>query len=99
MSADRRTHDGTGLEGPRHLPGGGRGDGRPRAGHPRALLAEIEGAGEEGATADEIARWLGMSPLSVRPRCTELARTGAIRDSGRRRRNEQGNRQIVWVAG
>ena len=61
------------------------------------VLAEIEGAGEEGATADEIARWLGLSPLSVRPRCTELAHAGAIRDSGRRRRNEQGNRQIVWV--
>lgn len=51
-----------------------------------------------GLTADEVAGRLGMSILSIRPRCTELSRLGKIRDSGHRRTNASGKRAIVWMA-
>jgi predicted ArsR family transcriptional regulator len=51
-----------------------------------------------GLTADEVAGRLGLSILSIRPRCTELSRLGKIRDSGDRRRNVSGKRAIVWMA-
>lgn len=40
---------------------------------------------------------LGLSILSVRPRITELARDGKVRDSGDRRHNASGKRAIVWA--
>ena len=51
-----------------------------------------------GMTADEAAGRLGPSILSIRPRCTELARLGKLRDSGKRRANGSGRSAIVWVA-
>ena len=33
---------------------------------------------------------------SIRPRCSELARMGLIRDSGRRAKGEGGSNAIVW---
>lgn len=51
-----------------------------------------------GLTADEVAGRLGLSILSVRPRITELARDGKVRDSGARRNNASGKRAIVWMA-
>lgn len=51
-------------------------------------------------TPDEIAELLGESPLSIRPRFTELKRVGAIVDTGDRRINKSGNTAKVWrVAG
>lgn len=50
-----------------------------------------------GLTADEVAGRLGLSILSVRPRITELARDGKVRDSGDRRHNASGKRAIVWA--
>ena len=50
-----------------------------------------------GLTADEVAGRLGLSILTVRPRITELARDGKVRDSGDRRRNVSGKRAIVWT--
>jgi predicted transcriptional regulator len=49
-----------------------------------------------GLTADEVAGRLGVSILSIRPRITELARLGKVRDSGLRRHNASGKRAIVW---
>ena len=49
-----------------------------------------------GATADEIARDLNLSVLSVRPRVSELNRTGKIRQTGTRRKNESGMTATVW---
>lgn len=49
-----------------------------------------------GLTADEVAGKLGMSILSIRPRITELARAGKVRDSGDRRTNASGRKAIVW---
>jgi hypothetical protein len=48
-------------------------------------------------TADEAGAILGISPFSCRPRCTELAEQGLIRDSGHRRLNASGVSAIVWV--
>lgn len=50
-----------------------------------------------GMTADECAGRLGLSILSVRPRVTELARLGRLRDSGARRANGSGRSAIVWT--
>ena len=48
------------------------------------------------STADEVAELMSQSVLAVRPRITELRRTGQIRDSGVRRKNNSGRRAIVW---
>jgi predicted ArsR family transcriptional regulator len=50
-----------------------------------------------GLTADEVAGRLGLSILSIRPRLTELARLGKVRDGGGRRKNKSGRKAIVWV--
>jgi predicted ArsR family transcriptional regulator len=49
-----------------------------------------------GATADEIAKDLNLSVLSVRPRVSELNRNGAIEQTGARRKNESGMTATVW---
>lgn len=49
-----------------------------------------------GATADEVAKDLNLSVLSVRPRVSELKRTGKIKQTGARRRNESGMTATVW---
>jgi transcription initiation factor IIE alpha subunit len=49
-----------------------------------------------GATADEIAEHLNLSVLSVRPRVSELKRTGKIKQTGARRKNESGMTATVW---
>lgn len=51
-----------------------------------------------GLTADEAAGRLGMSVLTVRPRVSELGKSGAIVDAGIRRPNQSGRRAIVWRA-
>ena len=47
-------------------------------------------------TADECAEHLGYSILSVRPRFTELNKTGQIEKTGERRRNASGMSASVW---
>jgi len=64
----------------------------------RLVLGAIRSAGGNGLSADRAAARLGLSPLSVRPRCTELAQAGTIKDSGLRTRNDSGRSAIVWVA-
>ena len=49
-----------------------------------------------GATADEIAKDLNLSVLSVRPRVSELNRNGEIEQTGARRKNESGMTATVW---
>jgi predicted ArsR family transcriptional regulator len=58
-------------------------------------LAVVERS--NGLTADEVAGRLGLSILSIRPRLTELAHMGKVRDSGRRRQNASGRNAIVWA--
>jgi predicted ArsR family transcriptional regulator len=49
-----------------------------------------------GATADEVARDLKLSILSVRPRVSELKRLGEIKKTGARRKNQSGMTATVW---
>jgi predicted ArsR family transcriptional regulator len=49
-----------------------------------------------GATADEVAKDLNLSVLSVRPRVSELNRTGKIEQTGGRRKNDSGMTATVW---
>lgn len=44
----------------------------------------------EALTADEVAEVLGLSILTVRPRCSELLRLGLIEETGTRRLNNSG---------
>ncbi len=60
-----------------------------------AALAVLEKS--NGLTADEVAGKLGLSILSIRPRVTELARMGKVRDGSDRRTNRSGRRAIVCV--
>jgi hypothetical protein len=62
-----------------------------------AVLAELR-RWPDGRTADEIADGLRRSPLSVRPRVTELKALGRIVPTGERRRNESGMSATVWRA-
>jgi len=47
-------------------------------------------------TADEIAKDLNLSVLSVCPRVSELKRLGEIQQTGARRKNESGTTATVW---
>lgn len=49
-----------------------------------------------GATADEIAKDLNLSVLSVRPRVSELHRSGALAKTDQRRKNASGMSATVW---
>jgi hypothetical protein len=61
------------------------------------VLDAIEAAGDNGLTADEIAKKLKLAVTSTRPRTTELKLKGKIKDSGTRRKNAGGCSSIVWV--
>ena len=68
----------------------------PTAAKLRALvLAEFHRSGT-GLTADEIAKTLNLSVLSVRPRVSELRRNGEIEQTGGRRKNDSGMTATVW---
>ena len=49
-------------------------------------------------TADEVAAYLGLDKLSIRPRCTELLAMGKIIETGLRRKNASGRSAAVWRA-
>lgn len=56
-------------------------------------------AGDKGLTADEAAAKIGETPLSIRPRVTELKQRGYIVDSGKRRQNKSGRKAAVFIKG
>lgn len=58
------------------------------------VLDTLASAGD--LTADECAGLLGLSVLSIRPRFSELARKGRIRETGERRENVSGRSAAVW---
>jgi len=54
---------------------------------------------ERSMTADEVAEYLGIDHLSIRPRCSELFKLGKIYDTkGRRPNRTSGKKAIVWGA-
>ena len=48
-------------------------------------------------TADEVAEVIGESILNVRPRVSELAKQGVVRDSGVRGLTASGHKAAKWV--
>lgn len=56
----------------------------------------IRQSGSQGLTADQAAFLVGRTVLSVRPRVTELGKTGRITPTGERRANESGLKAKVW---
>ncbi|MDX2223583.1 MAG: hypothetical protein SFV21_12585 [Rhodospirillaceae bacterium] len=60
-------------------------------------LAALRRAGGKGLTPSECAARLRAIVLSIRPRFTDLKDAGFIRDSGMRRENARGRKEIVWV--
>ena len=62
---------------------------------PRMRRKVYEGFSSPG-TASEIADRAGISILSARPRTTELQQQGLIIDTGKRRKNEWGNNEIIF---
>lgn len=57
------------------------------------VLREFEDHGP--MTADECATRMGLSILTVRPRCTELKITRRLADTGKRRTNQSGKSASV----
>jgi predicted ArsR family transcriptional regulator len=51
-----------------------------------------------GMTADEIAVYLGIDKLTVRPRLSELRAEGRIEPTGMRRKNASGHSAMTWRA-
>ncbi|RJE82970.1 helix-turn-helix domain-containing protein [Paracoccus onubensis] len=47
-------------------------------------------------TADEIAKVMNLSVLTVRPRISELAKAGKLVDSGKRGTNASGRSAVRW---
>jgi hypothetical protein len=60
------------------------------------ILEAADRAGRWGITADEVMKELDLKPNNVRPRFTELKILGKLRDSGNRRKNDDGNSVRVW---
>lgn len=61
-----------------------------------AELRKLENA--EGMTSDEVATALSSTEFAIRPRISELKRSGAVSDSGTRRPNRSGVLATVWKA-
>lgn len=66
------------------------------AGLRERVMDAIRDAGAIGLTPDEAAVHLQLTPFTTRPRFSELARMGLIKDSGFRRANASGRKAIVW---
>lgn len=67
---------------------------QPRAGFLRAQVLDC--LRMCSMTADECARMLNESVLSIRPRFSELRALGLIADTGDRIPNDSGRNAIVW---
>lgn len=71
-------------------------DMQPKASRLRSLC--IDALSDRGdMTPDETAAFLDIDKLSIRPRFSELNRTGEIVDTGERRENLSGKKAIVWT--
>lgn len=72
-------------------------EGIERSGRAATLRQRVLRCFELGAmTADEVANWLSESAFSVRPRVTELLKTGMIERTGERRITDGGRQGHVF---
>jgi hypothetical protein len=62
------------------------------------ILAHIQRSADHGATCDELEHTLALRHQTCGPRLRELALSGAIVDTGMRRRTRSGRKAIVWLA-
>jgi len=62
------------------------------------VLAYIRSRGTDGATDQETQAMLGLACQTQTPRRRELAKAGAVVDSGRRRLTQSGRAATVWIA-
>lgn len=62
----------------------------------KIVLVELGKVFPEGLTGSEIANLCNKSILSVRPRTTELKIQGLIVDTEKRRKNENGQSEIIY---
>lgn len=70
-----------------------------RAAHIRGLVTNLYvDSYPAGFTADEAARLLRVSFLSIRPRVSELHASGMLDKTDERRKNESGQSASVWRA-
>lgn len=70
---------------------------KPSAGHLRGLVAAHISGRSDGATCDEVEAALGMRHQTASARIRELALSGAISDSGKRRLTRSRRGAVVWV--
>jgi len=61
------------------------------------VWCEIELAGANGLTDEEVSERTGLAGNTVRPRRGELERDGFVVDSGRTRATASGRRATVWI--
>lgn len=64
------------------------------------VLAYLRGAGEHGATDEEMQHALNMNPSTQRPRRIELMQSNPplVRDSGQTRLTKSKRKAVVWQA-
>ncbi|KAB2660950.1 MAG: helix-turn-helix domain-containing protein [Verrucomicrobia bacterium] len=66
------------------------------AGLRRRIVAYLSSRGDE-LTAEQLAARFEVNPAAIRPRLTELAELGLVRDTGRRVPSGGGRPAIVWA--
>jgi predicted ArsR family transcriptional regulator len=69
---------------------------KPKAPKLRDQCLAVFQKSDHPLTADEVAKALGKSVLSIRPRVTDLVNKQLIKDSGVRRENASGKDAIAW---
>jgi hypothetical protein len=62
------------------------------------ILARLGDCGDTGGTCEELEYALDLRHQTCGPRLKELAVSGAIVDTGMRRRTRSGRKAIVWLA-
>lgn len=65
----------------------------------RLVYEYLARCGTEGATDEEMQRFVPMEASTQRPRRVELVERGAAVDSGRRRLTVAKRRAVVWIIG
>ncbi len=70
---------------------------KPKAAQMRQAVLDYLKASGGHLTADEVADGMGLSPLQVRPRLTELLHLYRVEDTGARRPSALGRPSVVWA--